>query len=123
MAMSVVITENPQAKPIAIIKFAWTSASDGTATGTTVNSYNGKCELLTTDPAAAGDAPTDNYDITVTDANGVDVLGGAGVDRDTANTEQKLGDLQGAVASSKLTLNIANAGDSKIGVVYLHIRG
>ena len=123
MAMAVVPTENPNAKPIQLVKFAWTSASDGSAEGTTVHAYNGKCELLTTVPAAAGDAPSDDYDVSITDENGVDVLGSGGANRDTANTEQVLGTSLGAVASSKLTLNIANAGDSKAGVVYLYVRG
>jgi hypothetical protein len=33
-------------------------------------------------------APTDNYDIYLKDENGIDLLGGAGVDRDTVNSEQ-----------------------------------
>lgn len=119
MAMSVVTTERIHGAVKEIV-FSWTSASDGTATGTTTYAYDGKVELLTTDPGAT--APSDNYDVTLTDSDGVDVLGGAGVDRDTANTEQKVASLLGAVASSKLTLNIANAGDSKVGVTYVHIR-
>lgn len=121
MAMSVAAAERIHGNVKEIV-FTWTSASDGTASGTTVNAYDGKVELLTTDPAAAGAAPTDNYDVTLTDANGVDVLGGAGVDRDTANTEQRVASLLGVVASSKLTLNIANAGDTKQGVTVVHIR-
>ncbi len=33
-------------------------------------------------------SPTDNYDITLPDANGIDALQGAGVDRDTTNSEE-----------------------------------
>lgn len=109
--------------PVRRVKAVWVSDdSAGTASGTTTYGYNGKCELLTTVPAAAGAAPTDNYDITVTDADGVDVLAGGGANRDTANTEQVLGTSLGAVATSKLTVSIANAGNSKGGTIYLDIR-
>lgn len=120
MAMSVSIAETRHTA-IKKIAFTWVSASDGTATGTTTHAYDGKCELLTTDPDGT-DAPSDNYDITITDSDGVDVLGGSGANRSTSATQQVLGSSLGAVAGSKLTLNITNAGDTKAGVVYLYIR-
>lgn len=101
------------------IKFAWTSAADGTASGSTTFAYDGKVELLTTVPT---DGPTDNYDLTLTDSDGVDVLGGGGQNRDTTNTEQVLGSSLGAVAGSVLTLNVTNAGNVKSGVAYVYIR-
>lgn len=119
MAMSVSIEESIHGDVKKIV-FTWTSASDGTATGTTTNAYDGKVELLTTDPSAT--APTDNYDVALLDDDGVDVLGGGGIDRDTANTEQKVAANLGVVASSKLTLSISNAGDTKQGVTYVYIR-
>jgi hypothetical protein len=108
------------------IKFAWVSGAGGgdagNATGTTTYAYDGKCELLTTIPAAAGDAPSDNYDIAITDSDSVNVLGGGGADRDTANTEQVLGSSLGVVAGSKLTFTVTNAGDTKQGTAYLYLR-
>lgn len=101
------------------IKFSWTSDGSGDATGATSFAYDGKVELLTTDPT---DAPTDNYDITITDSDGVDVLAGAGANRDTTNTEQVLGTSLGAVAGSVLTITVANAGATKSGVAYLYVR-
>ena len=41
---------------------------------------------LVTDPGAT--APVDNYDITITDDEGVDVLQGVGMNRDEATTEE-----------------------------------
>lgn len=105
------------------IVWAWTSgtgAEGGTVTKETVFAYDGKIVGLTTDPGST--APTDNYDVTITDADGHDVLLGAGTDRDTANTEHVAEASLGAVAGSKLTLNITNAGDAKIGVVILWVR-
>jgi hypothetical protein len=40
---------------------------------------------METNPGAT--APTDDYDIVINTAGGVDILGGAGANRDTANTE------------------------------------
>jgi len=105
------------------IKAVWVSDdTDGTASGQTTKVFSGKVELLTTVPAAAGAAPTDNYDITLLDDDSVDVLAGAGANRDTANSEQVVGSSLGMVAGSKLTLNIANAGNSKGGTVLVYIR-
>lgn len=121
MAASVTVAETRHTV-VKKIKFTWTSASDGTASGSTTFPYDGKVELLTTVPGTSGAAPSDNYDLTLTDSDGVDVLGGGGANRDTANTEQVLGSSLGAVAGSLLTLNVTNAGDSKSGVVYVYIR-
>jgi hypothetical protein len=120
-AGTVVITETI-ISPVQKVKFAWTSAVGGAADGTTTYSYSGKIELLTTVPSGGGTAPSDNYDVTVVDSDGINVLAGAGADRDVANTEQVLGTSLGAVASSTLTIHVTNAGDAKQGTVYLYIR-
>lgn len=117
--MAVTITEITYGT-VKKIKFAWTSAADGTASGATPNVYDGQALMLVTDPDGT-DAPTDNYDITITDSDGVDVLAGVGADRDTAVTEYVVANL-GAVAKSKLTINVANAGAAKKGIAYLYIR-
>lgn len=105
------------------IKAAWTCTAGGAASGTlTDNIYSGEIIRLVTVPATAGDAPTDNYDVTLVDEDGTDVLMGSGVDRDTANTEQVLASSLGCVANDKLELRVANAGATKQGVVYIYIR-
>lgn len=116
MAVTVTETRHTVVKKV---KFAWTSDGTGAASGSTTFPYDGKVELLTTVPT---DGPTDNYDITVTDSDGVDVLAGAGANRDTSATEQVAGASLGAVAGSVLTINVSNAGASKSGVAYLYIR-
>jgi hypothetical protein len=104
------------------VVFSWTSTAGGVADGTTTAAYSGALIGLTTIPAAAGAAPTDNYDITVVDADGHDVLLGTGTDRDTANTEHVAGTSLAGVAGSALTLHVTNAGASKQGTVILYIR-
>lgn len=118
---SVTFTEN-QGPGLQKVKAAWTSDdTTGAVSDTTTYAYNGKVERFITDPDGTA-APTDDYDITITDEDGYDVLHGAGADRDTANTEQVLASSLGMVYKSTLTLNVTNAGNSKQGVVYLYIR-
>ena len=105
------------------IQFTWVSHTDGTlgtAAAITTNEYSGEVILLKTDPSAT--APTDDYDVLVSDADGDDVLAGGGVDRDTANVEYVQGTSLGAVAHSKLTLSLVGAGDTKEGVATIWIR-
>ncbi len=105
------------------ITMAWTCTAGGAVSGTLTDSvFNGEIVRLVTVPGTAGNAPTDNYDVTIVDEDGTDVLMGAGVDRDTANTEQVLATSLGVVANDKLELRVANAGSAKSGTVYLYIR-
>lgn len=120
MAMSVTATETKHASVKKVV-FAWVSAADGSASGSTTYAYSGEIIGLTTIPGAAGLAPTDDYDVTLTDVGGHDVLLGAGANRDTANTEHVVRANLACVADSKLTLNIANAGDSNAGQVVVYI--
>ncbi len=103
------------------ITFAWTSDGDGDASQTTVDAYDGQCIALTTIPSG-GSAPTDNYDITITDADSHDVLLGAGANRDTANTEHVVAANLACVAGSLLILTVSNAGDTKAGTAILWVR-
>lgn len=124
--MAVTITEETHGS-VKKIAFAWTSIADGSAGGVgdggrTTLAYNGEVVRLVTVPAGGGSAPTDNYDVTVTDEDGTDVLMGAGANRDTAVTEQVLASSLGVVANDRLTLTVANAGDTKAGTVYLYLR-
>lgn len=109
-------------EPLKKIAFSWTTAADGTATGTTTNAYVGEVIRLVTVPGTAGSQPTDQYDIVINDEDTTDVLMGAGANRSNASTEQVLASSLGCVANDKLTLEITNAGDTKSGTVYLYIR-
>ena len=102
------------------VKFAWTDAA-GSADGTTTKSYSGAVERLVTVPSGTA-APSADYDVVINDADGTDILMGAGADRHTSNTEQVNASSLGIVANDQLTLAITNAGGSKEGIVYLYIR-
>lgn len=101
------------------IKWSWVASAGGTMAEETSASFDGAVLSLVTVPGAP--TPDANYDITVTDVDGNDVLAGQGANRHETNTEQVVASL-GAVSKSKLTLNVSAAGTSTQGDVYLNIR-
>lgn len=103
------------------LTWAWTSDGSGDFSEESDEVYDGKIVGLTTIPDGTA-APDDNYDIVVNDNAGHDVLLGAGADRDTANTEHVTGASLAAVAASRLTLVVSNAGAANEGTVILYIR-
>jgi hypothetical protein len=124
MATAQVVTINEyRAHPfIKKIKWDWLCTDLGVVSSQTTGTYTGELIRLITDPDAAGDAPTDNYNITILDEDGFDVLIGGGLLRDTANTEQVLASSLGCCYNTKLTLTIADAGDANKGIVILYIK-
>ncbi len=96
-------------------------SSDGSFPNTELPKFEGRLLALETNPGTT--APTDNYDITIEDADGHDVLEGVGADRDTANTEKALvvyssTSVHPAIAESDtLTLKIAGNSVNSAGIV------
>lgn len=126
MAGTVTVTRDPRRAPnegkrIERISIAWTSDGAGAATGSVENLY-GFLVKVVTDPT---DGPTDNYDITLIDENGIDAADGKLIDRDTANTEQVYPVATNAQTPIFLcgthTFTVANAGNAKRGVCVLYI--
>lgn len=104
----------------------WTSDSNGDATGTS-KPISGRIIKGTTDPSGTA-APTDNYDIVLTDADGINILANSVddlVDRNTANNEEvyfpiEYGTNAGAlypVVNGAIVVTVSNAGDTKSGVL------
>lgn len=101
-------------------------SSDGSFPATDISATNmayleGKYLVkVTTNPGTT--APTDNYDITITDANGVDIMGGTLANRDTSNSEEALPYIGGVAYGptpipGTLTLNITNNSVNSAGIV------
>lgn len=103
------------------VAFAWTSDAAGAADGVTTAALDGRLVGLTTIPSGVA-APTDNYDVRLLDADGHDVLLGAGQNRDTATTEHVAEALLAGVAGSALTIEVRNAGNAKQGTVIVYVR-
>lgn len=83
---AVTVAEVAGIKGLVKVVIPWTSDESGNVTENGVELPGGTLVKMRTDPDGT-DAPTDNYDITLLDADGLDVLGGAGANRDTANVE------------------------------------
>jgi len=101
----------------------WVSAADGSCNVALDKKLNGFIRRVLANPAGGADAPTDNYDITLEDQEGFDVLGGLLANRDTATTElvDVAATFAGGIAvSGTHTLKIAAAGDTKKGRIIIY---
>lgn len=111
--------------------FAWVSAADGSATVPSSIAVSGRIERVAFIPSASV-APTNLYDVTLTDADGFDCLAGQGANlSDSAKSHvcPALPLKDGTTTAdypitvdSVLTLNVTNAGDSKAGTVVVYVR-
>jgi hypothetical protein len=113
-----------------VVSLSWTgSASDGTVPSTALNAQvmtrvkGMYIYMIETDPGAT--APTASYDIVINDANGRDVLGGAGADRSATATEAAGATLSSAIVpvpiDTALTFVLSNNSvHSAVGVVKLY---
>ena len=73
---------------IRTLKFVCTAASsDGSFPSHALNNLNIEGTLLQIETNPGSPAPADNYDIYLNTADGIDLLQGCGVNRDTSNSE------------------------------------
>lgn len=119
-------------KGVIRVIYDWTSDSGGDAAATS-EKVVGRLVKAITDPGSA--APTDDYDIVITDDESVNLLTACDddlVDRDTTTTEEvyflvkdhagtPLAQSFSPIVCSPLTLTVSNAGDSKTGQLFLFI--
>lgn len=99
-----------------VVVFTWlantvTGTVPATSTGEEWPDIRAGCiTKVVTNPGST--APTDDYDITLTDADGVDLMGGELANRDTANSEvavPKMDTVFGCnVVTASFTLNLTN---------------
>ena len=120
---TVTVTEKLTTSTVKSVVWNWLSTAAGAASETTTAAVDGLIEYVVFVPDGGGTQPTDQYDITITDSNSVDVLGGLGANlSNAANVYKARKDGLGAVAGSTLTLNVTNAGNAKGGIVVLYFR-
>jgi len=108
---------------IQVLQMVFTTDSSGNFTATdSAYPIEGYLLLVETDPSAT--APTTLYDITLKDANGVDVMGGALSDRSATATEMTMPKLNGNYTMipvpGVLTMDVTNAGNSKTGTIRIY---
>lgn len=113
--------ESPFGTPVSMISWAFTSDGDGNASEETIK-ISGTIKRVVTNPDDDA-TPSADWDLTIEDPDGVDVLGGAGADRDTGGTgaSEQIIPANPPVVASSLTLKVANAGASKKAVVKLYV--
>jgi hypothetical protein len=126
--MAMTVTNEQLVGNIEKIRASWTSDGSG-AQSQSINIY-GVILRVVTDPGSA--APTDNYGVTLTDANNIDLFASQGANRDTSNSEHfcpGLAFTDGTTTSvmpishyGAATLAVANAGDSKTGEVVIYVK-
>jgi hypothetical protein len=120
--MAMTITRS-QLGSIERIQADWTSAVGGGQTQTI--DVSGIICRVTTNPGST--APTDNYDLTLVDEDGLDLFAGQGADRDTTNSESfcpgvplKDGTTTSVVPVAHV--GVATAGDAKVGKVLIFVK-
>jgi hypothetical protein len=128
MAASITQTVS-QRGSIERIDLAWTAHTDGTGTLTATDIYG---TLVQVQFAPGSVTPTNLYDLTLTDANSVDVLAGYGANLSSTLSARRVplvtaGDgttlaPMPMVIAGNLTLNITNAGTSTTGTVTLYLK-
>jgi hypothetical protein len=103
--------------------FTWLADGSGNVNTNPLDFPYGEIIRMDTDPDGGALAPDDNYDVTLLDTAGVDVLQGQGANRDTANVESVVFAVPiWHSRSRKLDLNIAAAGNANSGVLTVWVR-
>lgn len=102
------------------VTWDWLSDGDGDA-DQAAPAVTGEVMCLATVPDGGDTAPTNAYDITITDADGVDIMQGTAANLLTATTEVNAPTVATAV-NGVLTLNVSSAGAANGGLAILWIR-
>lgn len=99
------------------ITISWTA--DGSGNYTESFGLNGQVVKVVTNPDGSS-APSADYDVTVIDGDGVDVLNGDLGDRHTSTSESVVPDPL-AYHIGDVTFTVANAGDGGAGVAVFYV--
>lgn len=122
MAGTVTVSETTHTT-VRRIYWDWLSTAGGAADLVTTVAYDGLLERAVFIPDGGATQPDPNYDVTITDPDGVDVLAGLGANLDNAATVVKThADGLTAVSGQLLTLNVSGAGAANGGTVILYLR-
>jgi len=109
---------------VVAITFAWTSSTLGNVT-VALPAFHGRLARVVTNPGTT--APTANYDVVLTDVDGVDLLAAKGANRHASNTESFSPfssdgtTFTPMVMAGTSSLAITNAGSEKIGTITIYL--
>lgn len=113
-------------KTVSYVNWAWTAHTNGAVSpATSTTDIDGYIFLIVTNPGAT--APTNNYDLTITCADGEDILGGNGANRASVASQRVRPTISSQAGDSfcegAATLNVSNNSvTSATGVVKAYIR-
>lgn len=117
--------DNNQRKTFMLCSITWESNGDGDATAT-IKGIRGTIERITYNPGPT--APEDNYDVTLKDQDGIDVLNGTGANLHTTNTLNTVTTINDGTTylpmgtMGDLALVVDAAGATKNGVIRIYYR-
>ncbi len=104
----------------------WLSDASGDVSGNTFSVKTGELVEVRFTPDGGGTQPTDAYDLTITDADGTDILAGTGANLSNAAASAVVPVIstyfRRHLAAGLLTPVIANAGNAKGGNIVLLVR-
>jgi hypothetical protein len=110
----------------------WTASSSGVVPSLDSETVSGEILRAVFNPDSGATAPTNNYDVTLTDADGIDILAGQGANQSSGTVASIVpaetmltGNTSGAApfaVNGPLTLAVANAGASNGGILRLYYR-
>ena len=125
---SITFTES-RSRTVQNVSMLWVSSAAGAVSGIASPQISGEILRAVFSPGAAGLQPTDQYDVTLLDGDGFDVLAGKGANRSNVNKEQVTpltGDgvttNQRIAVDGTLELQVAAAGNAKSGTLTIYFR-
>lgn len=128
-AVGAIVETISKTRTMRSIALDWTCSAGGAVSGIPSSALSGVIERVAFVPGAGGVEPSDDYDVTLLDEDGLDVLAGKGGNLAQATASQAvplIGDgtttNQKVAIDGQLTLTVANAGNAKQGRVKLYYR-
>ncbi len=117
MAGLITVTTSDLGGAVTEYSIAWLSSAGGAVSGNTVDLKRGSLLRVSFVPDGGGTQPTDLYDVTILDADGIDILLGGG--GDLSNSAASAFQPETTVVPGTFTPTITNAGDAKGGKIVL----
>lgn len=119
--MAGTVTQTPSGGNIQLLKFDWLSDGSGDVSATSsTGKYTGCILAVLLVPDGSTTTPSDQYDITLTDSNSIDLLSGQGANLSNVNNVLVNSGLLPLVHDT-ISLTVAHAGSAKGGLVYIWI--
>jgi hypothetical protein len=126
VAGSITVTTSEAGSGLTKYSVAWLSNASGAVTENSFNVRAGELVQVEYVPDAGGTQPTDAYDMTLLNANSLDVLGGGGANLSNATRTQAVPAVstyfRRTLEAGALTPTISNAGNAKGGTLILLVR-